>query len=55
MATVVRKPTRRSQASPVERQLPRNLEAEKAVLGSILILPVVFDEVSLILPAVRFL
>ena len=52
MATVDKKPTQRSrgsQSSPVERQLPRNLEAEKAVLGSILILPVVFDEVALVL------
>ena len=53
MATVDRNPTQRSrassQSSPIERQLPRNLDAEKAVLGSILILPEVFDEVALIL------
>ncbi|MAT72283.1 MAG: replicative DNA helicase [Planctomycetaceae bacterium] len=31
------------------RQLPKALEAEKAVLGSILLLPEVFDEVALVL------
>ena len=52
MATVEQKQSRRprnSQSSPIERQLPKNLEAEKAVLGSILILPQVFDEVALII------
>lgn len=37
------------QAISLERQLPRSLDAEKAVLGSILLLPEVFDEVALIL------
>jgi replicative DNA helicase len=32
----------------IDRQLPQNLEAERAVLGSILLLPEVFDEVALI-------
>ena len=32
-----------------DRQLPQNLEAERSVLGSILILPEVFDEVALLL------
>ena len=36
-----------SQAS-VDRQLPQNIDAEKAVLGSILLLPEVFDEVALL-------
>lgn len=52
MATVDRNKKQRSQSSqssPLERQLPRNLDAEKAVLGSILLLPQVFDEVALIL------
>ncbi len=52
MATVDRNQSRRlrsEKASPLERQLPRSLEAEKAVLGSILLLPQVFDEVALIL------
>ncbi len=52
MATVERNPSQRSrgsQAPPIERQLPRNLEAEKAVLGSILLLPEVFDEVALVI------
>jgi len=52
MATIDKKQLQRSRsspASPLERQLPRNLEAEKAVLGSILILPQVFDEVALII------
>ena len=40
-----------SDASSVlsDRQLPQNLEAERAVLGSILLLPEVFDEVALLL------
>lgn len=50
MATVDRDPAQRSKNSKlIERQLPRNLEAEKAVLGSILLLPPVFDEVALII------
>lgn len=52
MATVDRNQSQRSrnsQSSILERQLPRNLEAEKAVLGSILLLPQVFDEVALII------
>ena len=52
MATVDRNQqqrTRSSQSAPLERQLPRNLDAEKAVLGSILLLPQVFDEVALII------
>ena len=31
-----------------ERQLPQAVEAERAVLGSILLLPEVFDEVALV-------
>ena len=34
--------------SPVDRQLPQIVDAEKAVLGSILLLPEVFDEVALL-------
>lgn len=52
MATADWKKKQRSREetkSPIERQLPRNLEAEKAVLGSILLLPQVFDEVALII------
>ncbi len=37
-----------SSPTAVDRQLPQNLEAEKAVLGSILLLPEVFDEVALL-------
>lgn len=33
---------------PLDRQMPHNLEAERAVVGSILLLPEVFDEVALI-------
>jgi replicative DNA helicase len=33
---------------PFERQLPQAVEAERAVLGSILLLPEVFDEVALV-------
>lgn len=33
----------------LQRQLPQSVEAERAVLGSILLLPEVFDEVALIL------
>ncbi len=42
-------PSRGSKPLSIDRQLPRNLEAEKAVLGSILLLPEVFDEVALII------
>ena len=52
MATVDRNQSQRSrgnQSQPIQRQLPRNLEAEKAVLGSILLLPQVFDEVALLI------
>ncbi len=39
-----------SSSKPIlERQLPQHVEAEKAVLGSVLLLPEVFDEVTLIL------
>ena len=41
--------SRRSASAPTNRQLPQNLEAEKSVLGSILLLPEVFDEVALML------
>lgn len=37
-----------SSPAALDRQLPQNLEAEKAVLGSILLLPEVFDEVALL-------
>jgi len=55
MATVDRKPTSKpARKAPVtseilDRQPPRSLEAEKAVLGSILLLPHVCDDVSLII------
>lgn len=35
-------------ADPLTHSLPQNLEAERAVLGSILLLPEVFDEVALL-------
>ena len=38
-----------SAQSILERQLPQNVEAERAVLGSVLLLPDIFDEVALIL------
>jgi replicative DNA helicase len=38
----------------LDRQPPCNLEAERAVLGSILLLPIVCDDVSLILRAEDF-
>ena len=34
-------------ADPLDRQPPHNLEAERAVIGSILLLPEIFDEVAL--------
>ena len=37
-----------SSPAAIDRQLPQNLDAEKAVLGSILLLPEVFDEVALL-------
>lgn len=55
MATVDRKPSGKpTRKAPVtseilDRQPPRSLEAEKAVLGSILLLPHVCDDVSLII------
>ena len=42
-------PSRSAQPLSIDRQQPRSLEAEKAVLGSILLLPEVFDEVALII------
>ncbi len=39
---------------PFERQLPQAVEAERAVLGSILLLPEVFDEVALVIRATDF-
>ena len=54
MATVQRKPEAKSARKPpvtseiLDRQPPRNLDAEKAVLGSILLLPQVCDDVSLL-------
>lgn len=38
-----------SSSAGIDRQLPQNLEAERSVLGSILLLPEVFDEVAIIL------
>src|SRR5687767_7061799 len=38
----------------LERQLPQSVEAERAVLGSILLLPEVFDEVALVIRAADF-
>src|SRR5271169_6814118 len=55
MATVDRKPSSKSTRKAtvtseiLDRQPPRSLEAEKAVLGSILLLPHVCDDVSLII------
>ena len=56
LATIERNQPRKGQAGPgkaqessLERQLPRNLEAERAVLGSILLLPEVFAEVALVI------
>ena len=45
---------RNAQEASIERQLPRNLEAERAVLGSVLLLPEVFDEVALIIRGTDF-
>jgi replicative DNA helicase len=41
-------------ADPFDRQLPQSIEAERAVLGSILLLPEVFDEVALVIRAGDF-
>jgi replicative DNA helicase len=44
----------RGAGDPFERQFPQNVEAERAVLGSILLLPEVFDEVALVIRANAF-
>ncbi len=52
MATVDRKPRSASNAGIgelLDRQPPRSIEAERAVLGSLLLLPEVCDEVALII------
>ena len=57
MATVERNQPSRSRnadEASIGRQLPRNLEAERAILGSVLLLPEVFDEVALIIRARDF-
>lgn len=55
MATIERTHSHRPQLSlPIDRQLPQNLDAEKSVLGSILLLPEVADEVALIVQANDF-
>lgn len=57
MATIERthRPADRVPGGPaLVRQLPQSMEAEKSVLGSILLLPEVFDEVALILRAEDF-
>jgi replicative DNA helicase len=46
--------TRRDAGDIFERQLPQSVDAERAVLGSILLLPEVFDEVALIIRAADF-
>jgi replicative DNA helicase len=51
VATIERthSPVQRNATNPLfERQLPQSIEAEKSVLGSILLLPEVFDEVALV-------
>jgi replicative DNA helicase len=45
---------RTAASAPFERQLPQSIEAEKSVLGSILLLPEVFDEVALVVRAKDF-
>lgn len=45
---------RNTNASVIDRQLPADLEAERAVLGSILLLPEVFDEVALVIRPLDF-
>lgn len=47
-------PPRRSSDSLLERQLPQSLEAEQAVICSLLLLPSVADEVALVLKADDF-
>jgi replicative DNA helicase len=60
MATVDRKPRgaaaaeKQSLGELLERQPPKSVEAERAVLGSLLLLPEVCDEVALILTADDF-
>lgn len=57
MATIERthRPAERpAPSSFLDRQMPQNMDAEKSVLGSILLLPEVFDEVALILRASDF-
>src|SRR5689334_7522257 len=60
MATVQRKADSKSSRRPpvtseiLDRQLPRNLDAEKAVIGSILLLPTVCDDVALVVKADDF-
>ncbi len=57
MATIERMDAgsqRTSTSSHLERQLPQSIEAEKSVLGSILLLPEVFDEVALVVRAKDF-
>jgi len=57
VATVERNQPSRSRnadEASIGRQLPRNLEAERAILGSVLLLPEVFDEVALIIRARDF-
>lgn len=57
MATIERthRPADRAPGGPTfERQLPQSMEAEKSVLGSILLLPQVYDDVALILRAEDF-
>jgi replicative DNA helicase len=57
VATVERNQPSRSRnadEASIGRQLPRNLEAERAILGSVLLLPEVFDEVALIIRAQDF-
>jgi replicative DNA helicase len=56
VATIERthRPVERASAPLFERQMPQSMEAEKSVLGSILLLPEVFDEVALIIRAKDF-
>ena len=49
MATVDPSPARSSANDLLDRQPPQAVEAEKAVIGSLLLLPEVYDEVALIL------
>lgn len=48
-------PRRSGAANPLDRQLPQSLEAEKAVLCSLLLLPETCDEVALVLHEDDFL